>query len=429
MKVLLKEIISDFHTRKLPDAKKREIDIPLYSGKIITLIGPRRSGKSFLFFYLINQLLAKNIKKKQIILLNFEDERLDFQQDGLDTILQAYRELYPETDLSTCYFFFDEVQNISGWEKFIRRIYDNYTKNIFITGSNAKLLSYEIATALRGRTVSFEVLPLSFREYLAFSAIEFDDHDAQTKSRVNIAFDKYLVEGGFPELLPIEPSIKSRVLREYFDVMTYRDIIQRYAFSNLPVVKYFLKRISANCCSYISIHKAYNEIRSQGFRLDKNLLYQVYEAARNCFLCFDIKKFSYSELKEEGSERKTYFIDNGLLNVLTFKFSKNLGILLENVIYLELRRRSFEIFYFKDKVECDFVIQSNNTLLTAIQVSYNMQDPDTRTREINGLLNACKKFKIKKGIIITYLDEAAFNQDDIEIQVIPAVQFLLNKIE
>lgn len=429
MKEVIQEIIAEFHENEVNQSVERDFEIPFTSGKIITLIGPRRSGKSFLFFNLINKLIGKGVKKKQVIYLNFEDERLDISVIELDLILQGYRELYPDEKLNKCYFFFDEIQNINGWEKFIRRVYDTYSKNIFITGSNANLLSKEIATALRGRTLSFEILPLSFKEYLKFKGVDFRKKDATIKAKINKLLGNYLVEGGFPELLHIDGNFKTKVLQEYFDVMIYRDLIQRYQFTNLSVVKYFLKRLASNTCSYVSLNKIYNELRSQGYKLDKNLLYEVYEAAQSIYLSLSIKKFNYSILKQENSDNKAYFIDNGLLNALTFKFSKDQGHLLENLVYLELRRRENKIFYYKNGKECDFIIQKKDEVPTAIQVCYNMQDPETRNREIKSLLYACEKLKLKSGIILTMNERDEKRIEGIRIRTIPVVKFLLEETE
>ena len=204
MKEIILEIIAEFQKKELNASIARDITIPFATEKIITLIGPRRSGKSFLFYNLIAQLLQKGVSKKHIVLINFEDERFNLDSGNLDLILQAYRELHPAEPLHNVYFFLDEIQNVVGWEKFVRRVYDTCTKNIFITGSNANLLSKEIATALRGRTLSFEILPLSFREYLRFNNVNPTKKDATTKAAVNKLLAQYLVNGGFPELIKID---------------------------------------------------------------------------------------------------------------------------------------------------------------------------------------------------------------------------------
>ena len=164
MKNVLKTIIADFHSQRLRPVLPRNMILPVNTGIIISLIGVRRSGKTYLLYDTIKRLISAGIQKRNIVYINFEDERLSLEKDSLDLILQAYLELYPEKDLAECYFFFDEIQNVDGWEKFVRRIYDTISRNIFITGSNATLLSTEIATELIGRSVSYTLYPLSDRK-------------------------------------------------------------------------------------------------------------------------------------------------------------------------------------------------------------------------------------------------------------------------
>lgn len=195
----LKQIIRDFHLQESFYVIPRELKPPLDTKKIITLIGVRRCGKTSILYEMINTL-AQTIEKTKIFFINFEDERLNLSTDELDLLLQAFMELYPKQNLSECYFFFDEIQNILGWEKFVRRVYDTISKNIYITGSNSKLLSSEIATSLRGRTLSFEVFPLSFKEYLTFKDISIDLYSTKSLAHIKNAFALFLKNGGFPRL-------------------------------------------------------------------------------------------------------------------------------------------------------------------------------------------------------------------------------------
>ncbi len=425
VKETLKQIIADFQAEPFRQVKARELSLPIASGKAISLIGPRRSGKSYYFLHLIQQLIISGLSKEKVLYLNFEDERLSLSVDDLDFVLQAYRELYPDTKWQDCYFFFDEIQNIAGWEKFARRCYDNYTKNVFLTGSNANLLSQEIATAMRGRTLTFEILPLSFSEYLSFIKINPKRHDSATRNIINQGLISYLEEGGYPEIVLLPAGLKIQALQEYFDVMTYRDLVERYEFTNLPVVKYLLKKLATLTGSYVSLNKIYKDLRSQGYKLDKNLLYEVNEAAKAVYLSMPVSKFDFSELKQINSDKKNYFIDNGLLNAITFKFSKDLGRLLENACYLQLRRLKKKVFYYKDTKECDFIIFENERPLP-VQVAYSVEDPETYEREVNGLLHACKKLNVKNGVLIT---DTRVRQENtiggVLIDHLPAQGFLL----
>jgi predicted AAA+ superfamily ATPase len=399
VKEALKTIIREFHTGDLPRLITRDLTFPLDSGKIITLIGPRRSGKTYLFYQHILSLLEKGLKKEKILYLNFEDERLDLSPQTLDFILQAYRELYPEFDLSKCYFFFDEVQNAEGWEKFVRRVYDTISKNLFLTGSNSKFLSQEIATSLRGRTVKYEIFPLSFREFLRFKDFEFDIekdfYSLQKRAQLIYFFSEYLTFGGFPEISFLEKDLKIKTLQEYFEVMLYRDVVERYQIKDALILKYFLKRVAENTGKFLSVHKIYNELRSHGIKVGKDTLYKYLEYAENVYLVRLLKKHYKSLVKSELAEKKVYLIDTGLLRSIRTLGEKERGILLENVIFKELFLFTSDIVCFKEKKECDFIINEE----VAIQVSYDISNEETLKREIDGLKEACKYFSLKKAKI------------------------------
>ena len=236
MKQVLKRIISDFIATPLPSFHPRDLEVPLDMEKIITIVGPRRAGKTWYFFQLISMLEEQGIPRHQIIYINFEDERLEFE-GGYDQIMDAFLELNPEQTPADIYIFFDEIQELPNWEKYVRRLYDTVTRKIFLTGSNAKMLSAEIATSLRGRSLAFEIMPLSFTEFLSFKGIDTQNR-LSTKNRAVIKnnFDEYLIWGGYPELVTIDRQFKPDVLQEYFNVMLYRDLIQRYEIKDFSLL-------------------------------------------------------------------------------------------------------------------------------------------------------------------------------------------------
>ncbi|MCP4148646.1 MAG: ATP-binding protein [bacterium] len=425
-KELIKEIIVDFHRAQLPELKKRELRVPLKSEKIISIIGVRRSGKTF-FLYQVMEELLKIIGRKFIVYINFEDERLDFKRDELDLILQSYRELYPGTNPEEVYFFFDEIQNVDGWDRFIRRIYDTGSKNIFVTGSNSKLLSKEISTSLRGRALSYEMFPLSFREYLEFHGVEVNLYSSKSRALILHHFDLFLRYGGFPEMQKFEDSLKDKVLQEYYNTMLFRDLIERYEIKQVHVLKYLLKRLMASLTKDFSINKIYNELKSQGLKAGKGLLYELLEGIENIYMMFVLKKYAPSIVKQELSEKKIYCVDNGLVNAVTFKFSKDTGKLIENTVAIELLRRDREVFFYREAVECDFIVKDKDMVQEAFQVSLALDNADTREREIKGLLAACKRFNLNKGWIIARDEEEEMDVSNVHIKVIPAYKFLLDK--
>ncbi len=425
-KNIFKELILEFQHQKVPEIIDRDINIPINTGKIISVIGVRRSGKTYILFQIIKKLI-KDIPIEKIIYINFEDERLDIKSQELNLILEAYMELFPNNSLNNVYFFFDEIQNINGWEKFVRRLYDRYSKNIYITGSNSKLLSKEISTALRGRTISYEVFPLSFKEFLKFKNYSFKENEIyipQKKALMKSLFNQYLNFGGFPEVvLQEDETIKIKILQEYFDVMLYKDLVERYKIKNIPVLKYFIKRTIENVGKPLSVNNIYNEIKSQGYKVSKDSLYEFLEMLESIYLIFTVRKFSKSVLKTELSQKKVYLIDNGFLNALSFSFKENKGALLENLTAKEFKTYEGEIFYFKEKKECDFITVIKSKFIP-VQVSYVLKNKKTLKREIDGLLEAMKYLNARNGYIITYDEEDQLNIENKTIQIIPAYKFI-----
>lgn len=419
MKEEIKKIIKEFHRRDNPEIVDRDIKIPLNSKKIISIIGPRRSGKTFLLYQLMSEIKDKN----NIIYINFEDERLDFNKTNLDLIFKAYFELYPEKKEKDLILFFDEIQEIEGWEKFIRRIYDSFTKKIFITGSSAKLLSKEIATSLRGRTISYELFPLSFKEYLKFKKIEIETNTTRGEAKLIKEFKNFLKRGGFPETVFMEDEIRRKTLRSYLDVMTYRDIIKRYEIKNINALNHFIKKIISNPAGEISLNKIYNEMKSLGMKISKDSIYEYNKYLEDAFMVFFIKNYSESLVKQ--NIKKFYPIDSGLAmnNIVTL--SEEFGKLLELICFIELKRREKEVYYFLDGKECDFVVKEKNKIVEAIQVTKSLKNDKTRQREINGILSAMKRFNLKKGLILTYDEFEEFEVDKKKIYIRPIWKWLL----
>ncbi len=416
MKDVIMSIIKDFHKRGLPEFKKRDISVPLGSGKIVSVIGPRRAGKTYLMYQAISGI--KDITN--VIYINFEDERLDIKAKDLNLIIDAYFELYPDKKESDILFFFDELQEIDGWEKFVRRLYDTISKNIFITGSSSKLLSKEIATSLRGRTIAYEVFPLSFKEYLYFKGIEEDIHSTKGKAKVNSAFNYYLERGGFPETISMNKEMYEKTITTYFEVMLYKDIVERHGITNVVPIKLFLKKLIAGIAREFTIYKIYNEFKSGGLKISKDNLYKFLGYCEEAYALLPISNFSESLSKQ--TIKKSYSIDIGLSRMVSFALNKETGRLFENVILLELKRRGKDTYFFTENGECDFVTKEKDKIAEAIQVCYELNE-NNREREIAGLRNAMKRFGLKRGIIITNNQE----QDIGSISIVPAYKWLLGK--
>ena len=425
-KDLIKTIITDSQSRPIPNIWERDLKIPSNSGKIVTLCGVRRSGKTYHLFSLINTLKEDGVDSQKILYINFEDERLHLDAGSLDLILQSYRELYPDMDLSKCYFFFDEIQEIEGWEKFISRIYSSVCQNIFITGSTSKLLSKEIATTRRGRTLTFEIYPLSFSEYLKIVLPSFNIHQSEDKAKAANFLEKFMKNGGFPETIKLEKNLRDKLLQEYFNTMLFRDLVERYKIPQISILKYFCKKIVSSSGGEFSVNKIFNEIKSQGYQVSKDTLYSYQEYVESIYLCKFIPKYSYSVVKSESSKKKVYVIDQSLGISLNFKFAQDKGRILETLIGLELIKSGKQIYSYQNGGECDFIVMDKEEVLNAVQVCLDLSDPDTYKREIKGLVDACKKLNLKKGLIVTIDREDNLKVDGINIEIIPGWNYLLN---
>lgn len=399
MKDVLKRIISEFHQRPWPPFKPRHINVPEGINKIFAIIGPRRAGKTWYLFQLMCDLEQKGMPRHQMLYLNFEDERLELE-GNYDVILESWQELYPNDDLSNVWFFFDEIQELPNWEKFIRRLYDTCSQHIYLTGSNARLLSTDIATSLRGRSLSIEILPLSFKEFLEFKDIDLTDrHTTRKTSLIQIAFEEYRLWGGYPELVTMESHIKIQVLQEYFNVMIFRDLVERYGVKDVSLLKYIIKRLIGSFTKEYSVNKLYNELKSGGWSISKDYLYQMTEQIFSIYLMTSVEKYNPSVIKREMSNKKVYLYDNGLVSASSYQSMEDRGKLLENMVCTQLHRLTKDIVFIKNGGECDFVALSGNHPPLLIQVTDHLSR-DNLTRELKGLSIAQKHFPQGQSLLL-----------------------------
>lgn len=408
------------------DLKKREKPLPVNDGKIVTIPGVRRCGKTSRMEAVVNELLASGVERERFLWVSFDDERLvKMTSDELDRIIEAYREMYPDIEMSSVYMFFDEIQLIENWEYFVMRLYKHYSKNIYISGSNATMLSSELKSALRGWPEEEETLPLSFSEYCEFNEIKTDSWLESDLAKLRNAFIKYNDEGGFPEVvLTQNPLQKAKILQAYFDTMLLKDLAEHYQISNIEVLRYYLKRIMANLTKPTSIRAIYGDIKSRGLKVSKDDLYAWANHACDIFMFLRVPNYSKSLQKIESSQPKYYCIDNGLRNAVLLPQSDDEGKKLENTVFLQLYRQRTpvdQIFYYQSRGECDFVVQRGVEIDKLIQVTWDMSDKDTRRREINGLIEAAEATGCRNLYIITAdSSEEIRLDDDRVIQVLPA---------
>ena len=427
-KDVLKSIFKEFAENLPLQVKSRNIDLPVNSGKIITVTGVRRGGKTSVMLDSINKIIESNVGYERILFLNFDDDRLDFKTKEFDVIIQAFKELYPETNNKEIFIFFDEVQVADGWEKFVRRLYDTFTKNIFLSGSNSKMLSTDIATTLRGRTLQYEVFPLSFKENCQFRNTKTDVLSSKEIPKIIRAYTHYVNHSAFPELVINNYQFMEQTLQEYYFVMLYKDLVERYDIKNTSALKYFVKRILSNLTKSTSINKINNEMKTGGIKSDKNFLYQVAEYLEAIYFFQKLPRWNPSLNKETFSDKKYYCIDNGFLKALLTRTSTDDGVLLENLVFLHLRQQFLfgrDLYFYAGKKECDFVLVKKEVATQLIQVCFNINNPDTMNREIDGLIEAAEYFKCKNLLLVTNDDEKEIEVEGYKIKIVKAWKWML----
>ena len=413
----IKEVI--FDQKEVFEKKKHLIprDIPIkqaiLTNQVVIISGVRRCGKSSLL-YLIKEEMKLN--EEDYCYFNFDDERIIPDIQLLGKIYNLHLEIYGKTPV----LFFDEIQNISGWEKFINRMYEQQIK-IFVTGSNANLLSSEIATSLTGRNIILELYPFSFKEYLRVKEQEFniDRLSSGNKALLLKSFNHYFQTGGFP-LVIIEDNLE--LINAYFQDILYRDIISRHRISQVEEIKqiglYFATN-TGKLFSYKTLQKI-SGIKSTSSV--KNYLHYYSQS----YLFFFLKKFDYSVKKQIMNPRKVYTIDQGFSARLGFNFSENKGRILENIVCIELLRRGKEIYYYTGKNECDFLIKERTDIKQAIQVCYEI-NIDNIKRETAGLIEAQENFSPDEALLLTYDETPQEQLPNKNIKTMPVWKWLLQE--
>jgi uncharacterized protein len=411
-KILIKEIIIDqralfekegFIERAFP----RKF---LTAKKISVIAGVRRCGKSTLL-----RQISKNLPS--FCYINFEDERmLDFSYRDFNVLYEAFLEMYGNKNV----YLFDEIQNIAGWEKFARRLFES-GKKIFVTGSNAKLLSSELATVLSGRHIKFELYPFSFSEFLKFHKVSVKKNPTtEEKSLIKRKLNQYMEYGGFPEI--IESEDKEELKQLYQDVLI-KDLLVRF---KIRETKGF-RDIALFSLSNISTPVSYNNIRNLLGIKSVTSVKNYIDFFEEAYLFYSLFKFDYSVKKQIINDRKIYCVDTGIVNAVAFRFSENIGRNMENMVFVELKRRGADMFYHREKKECDFILRQGIKVTEAIQVAYSLADSKTEKREVDGLLEVMGKFNLDNGLIINQDQEEERKINGKLIHIIPLWKWLLDK--
>lgn len=393
--------------------------IDLKSKEIVDLAGPRRSGKSSILKLVIKKLKLEN----NFLYINFEDPFFVANNSAqvVEDLVEVFLEYFNQ-DLR--YIFFDEIQEIPGWEKALRKFRDAKEYKIFVTGSSSKLLSSEIAASLTGRHQSYSVFPLSFSEFLAFKNVAASGKKERILNEQQIAknFDKFLLIGGFPEAVITG---EKELLKNYFYDILQKDVMARHNLRDkgaLEKMGVYLLSNSGKTVSLESLKKMLNLSYVSANAYLQNL--------KDAFLIFDVPRFSYSLKKQAKSFKKIYAIDTGLADAVSFKFSEDKGRMLENAVALELLKNKKDIFYYRGQgnLEADFVVKEKLKVKQVIQSCWSLSEEKTKKREISGLVAAMREFKLKEGLILTYAEEEIIKTEQGKIFVKPAALWFLEQV-
>ena len=419
-KQLLSRVIIDQAREPLPKVMiprwdHQDITTFVDNKQVIILTGIRRCGKSILM-----QLIRQQTTPSDYY-INFDDDRLAlFTLEDFQALIETFIELYGVQNN----FFFDEVQNIPGWERFIRRLH-NEGKKIFITGSNASLLSRELGTHLTGRHIALKLYPFSFREYVYIAnktLLTEKMHDSTQIALLKKYFSEFKVMGGMPEYLENK---QKHYLHTLYENILYKDIIVRHKLPQPKPIKELVYYLASNNAKEFS----YNALRKLIGLASSNTVADYCHYLENSFLIFIVNRFSYSLKKQMHFSKKVYFIDQALAESVGFRISQDDGRTLENIVFLQLLRQNKEIYFHQEKHECDFVIRDKYHVSHAIQVCTSLKEDKTRQREINGLLEAMVTYDLKQGLIITEEEEATefieHQGHRYQINIAPCWQWLL----
>jgi len=427
MKQSLEQLYGDFLERELPELTERTFDLEPIEGKALALIGMRRVGKTYLCYQAMQTLLKRGVPKENILYLSFEDDRLfGLELSDCQTMLDVFYAQQPEKKSEHCYFFFDEIQNVEHWERFVRRLIDTENVSVYVTGSSAKLLSTEIATGLRGRALDREVFTLSFEEYLRAHEVTINRTRIGSKTRLllNQHAETYCRIGGFPEIQQMDKARRQEIMQSYVDAVVLRDVVERHRISNIEALKALVYHVLRNPSTKLSVNKFYLDLKSRGLRIGKDDLYAFLRHLTDAYLLFQVPLWSRSEKKKQVNPKKVYVIDNGILDAYSTNMTADHGAFLENLVFLTLRRQGLQVGYYETKRgrEIDFVFQRNEETVL-VQVAWRLDNEVTREREFRALAEAAPELGSSRSIVVTFDEE--WISEDPPIEIIPLWKFLL----
>lgn len=426
----LKEMILDFQQHEVDVGVRRRLDISLMKGKAFVCIGVRRCGKSTLLNQLVMDALEKGLQRENVLYVNFFDDRIQEPLQGnLNLILEAYFSLYPEKKgHEEVFCFFDEIQEIQGWEVFVDRLMRTERCRVFITGSSARMLSKEIATQMRGRSLAWELFPFSFAEWIDYKGVGDKPGTSRFRLRSKKAFEEYWDCGGFPEVRNVERHLRIMIHQEYFKTIVLRDIVQRYDASHPRAVMDLAHRLVNQTASLYSINSLTGYLKSVGHSAQKTFVRDCLQWFEDAYFMFSVLLFDASVARQNVNPKKIYCVDHALARSVGSGILVNTGHLLENIVFCQLRRLGGVIHYYRtaDGREVDFIWRTGTDPWRLVQVCETLESPETREREVSSLRMAMRERKLRLATIVTRNEQDDLVVDEGLIHVVPVWEFLLS---
>ncbi len=428
----LKALILDSQEAPLETGVPRRLKVRAVPGKATVLIGVRRCGKSTYALQQVERLLEEGVPRENVLFLNLFDDRLaGLAHEGLGLVTEAYFSLYPEKKgKETVHCFFDEIQAVPGWEPFVDRLMRTEKCRVTLTGSSARMLSKEIATQMRGRALSWELFPFSFREFLDAKGLDASG-PLSTRRRLLVqkAFEEYQETGGFPEVVGLDKGLRVKTHQEYFHAILYRDLVERHDIAHPKAVSDLARWLVDHTGSLYTGNSLTGYLKSLGHSAPKAAVSSFLEWFEDAYFLYSVSVFDASLARRNTNPKKVYCVDHSLVKSVSSGILVNSGHLLENLVFTALRRAHPELYYYKTKTgrEVDFVVPARGRPRALVQVCESLVDPGTRKRETSALEAAMAETGLRAGTIVTKNETERIETDDGAIEVVPAWRFLLDQ--
>jgi hypothetical protein len=430
MKEALREVLSQFYADGVPsDAVARSGSFPEVRNNATVVKGMRRTGKTYFTYLRMRELLAKGVPIERMVHVNFDDDRLAaVTAADLHWVVDLHAEMFPDATDRKCYYFLDELQDVKGWERFARRLIDSHRVQLCLTGSSSKMLSEDVATEMRGRSAEVEIFPLSFAEFLTYNGI-FSTLPAlpdapRTRGRLRKALSDYMERGGFPDVQGLDVTSRIMMLQEYANAVVYRDIIERHDIPSVQSLKYVLQYLLHNFGRKVSVRAIAGVLKQLSLPCDRESLGNYLSYFADSYFAYPVPLRTDSLAVRRTNPDKYYIVDTGMIGAMKTKNDAEKGFLLENAVFMSLRRGFNKVEYYNTRKgeEVDFFVTDRTTgNQRLVQVSYSMDDERTRGREFSALVSARRETGIGDCTIVTWDEEG----EEDGVRIVPAWKWLL----